>query len=387
MNPSSKWKSRLKGVLLIFPIGIALAPVACAVEAASQTIQIVATIQVPGNPLKSFDISWVDPASHRYYLADRSNSSIDVVNTRDLSFAGQVGGFAGVGKEKGGGGPNGVVAIADKHQVWAGDGNSRVQVIDLASTPPRIVKTIATNGTSRCDELAYDPADKLVMVGNNDDQPAFVSFIATDDYKVLGTIKFPHAKYGVEQSVWIPAVSRFYLAVPVTAYHLALPPIKGVEGEIAEIDPRTMTITRSFPVIGCAGTGLALGPSGDLLQACHRSTVTMVLNPRTGALTTIDRVGGSDEAWFNPGDNHYYVAAGGNDGGPVLGVIDATSNKWIENVETAPGSHSVAADPESNRIFVALAPNQSRFDNDPTRGLKCTSGCIGVYAANVNMGH
>jgi hypothetical protein len=77
MNPRSKWRFRLKAVLLIFPIGIALAPAARAVEAAPQTIQIAATIQVPGNPLKSFDISWVDPASHRYYLADRSNSWID----------------------------------------------------------------------------------------------------------------------------------------------------------------------------------------------------------------------------------------------------------------------------------------------------------------------
>ena len=367
--------------------GLAVEPTARAAETTPQTIQIVATIQVPGNPLRSFDISWVDPQNHRYYLADRSNSSIDMVNTRDLSFAGRVGGFVGSRKGEGGGGPNGVVAIAEKHQVWAGDGNSKVQVIDLASTPPRIVKTIATNGTNRCDELAYDPADKFVMVGNNDDQPAFVSFISTEDYRVLGTIKFPLAKYGVEQSVWAPAVNRFYLSVPVTAYHLALPPIKGAEGEVAEIDPKTMTITRSFPVIGCAGTGLALGPNGNLLQACHRSTVTMVLNPRTGALTTIDRVGGSDEAWFNPGDNHYYVAAGGNDGGPVLGVIDAASNAWIENVGTAPGSHSVAADPESNRIFVALAPNESSFDNDPARGLKCTNGCVGVYAANVKPGH
>jgi hypothetical protein len=72
MNPSSKWRFRLKGVLLIFPIGIALARAACAVEAAPQTIQIAAPIQVPG---KSFDISWVDPASHRYYLADRSKSA------------------------------------------------------------------------------------------------------------------------------------------------------------------------------------------------------------------------------------------------------------------------------------------------------------------------
>ena len=43
-------------------------------------------IQIPGNPLRSFDISWVDPGRGTYFLADRSNAGIDVISTYGLTF-------------------------------------------------------------------------------------------------------------------------------------------------------------------------------------------------------------------------------------------------------------------------------------------------------------
>ena len=40
----------------------------------------MAKISIPGKPLTAFDISWVDSASAHYYLADRTNGTIDVVD-------------------------------------------------------------------------------------------------------------------------------------------------------------------------------------------------------------------------------------------------------------------------------------------------------------------
>src|SRR5215510_13338496 len=47
--------------------------------------------------LYSFDISWVDQATHRYYLADRSNNTVDIVDTttNTLKFRLGTGTFAG----------------------------------------------------------------------------------------------------------------------------------------------------------------------------------------------------------------------------------------------------------------------------------------------------
>jgi hypothetical protein len=46
----------------------------------------VTGIFIPGNPLRSFDISWVNPDRGEYYLGDRSNSGIDVIDTHSLKW-------------------------------------------------------------------------------------------------------------------------------------------------------------------------------------------------------------------------------------------------------------------------------------------------------------
>src|SRR6266567_2967731 len=53
-------------------------------------------IHIPGNPLRSFDISFVNPDKNEYYLADRSNAGIDVIDTRTLMWKRTIGGFVGI---------------------------------------------------------------------------------------------------------------------------------------------------------------------------------------------------------------------------------------------------------------------------------------------------
>src|SRR6478609_2848168 len=80
-------------------------------------VRLLTTIPVPGTALRGFDISWVDASTQRYYLADRSNKAVDVVDAQNRTFVKQItGGFAGV-KFKADGtanndisGPNGVVS-------------------------------------------------------------------------------------------------------------------------------------------------------------------------------------------------------------------------------------------------------------------------------------
>src|SRR3954469_14617123 len=43
-------------------------------------------VQIPGNPLRSYDISWVNPERAEYYLGDRSNKGVDVIDTHNLTF-------------------------------------------------------------------------------------------------------------------------------------------------------------------------------------------------------------------------------------------------------------------------------------------------------------
>src|SRR5258705_6992941 len=46
---------------------------------------------IPGKPLQSYDISWVNPHRAEYYLGDRSNGGIDIIDIRTLTFKRTVG--------------------------------------------------------------------------------------------------------------------------------------------------------------------------------------------------------------------------------------------------------------------------------------------------------
>jgi DNA-binding beta-propeller fold protein YncE len=319
----------------------------------------VATISINANGTNPFDISWVDPVAGRYYLGDRASKSIDVVDTRSNTLIGQIGGFVGQSpKGPKSFGPSGVVAIPGSQIVWAGDGNSTVKVVDLAAQ--KIVDSISTGGTARADEIAYDDKDQIIIIGNDADEPVFLTLISSKPgHKILGKIPLPDATDGLEQPVWDRAMGRFYIAVPATKSNPG--------GEIIAVDPVAVKITDTLPVESCNPHGLALGPAQNLLIGCRMKAMIMNLR-RPGPPITIAEGGGSDEVWFNPGDDKYFLAS--TRGG--LKIIDADTNTWIGSVETGPGAHSVAADPVTNQIYIPIAANPK----DPA----CMNGCIAVFA-------
>jgi DNA-binding beta-propeller fold protein YncE len=332
----------------------------------------VDTLRVPGDPLASFDIGIVNDAGI-YALTDRSNKSVDLIDAATGKFLGRVAGFTGFNKAAGSAvsGPDGVIAVGND-QLWAGDGDSTVKIIDLKSRS--ITDTISTGGQKRVDEMAYDPRDHLIIVVNNADKPPFVTFISSETHKVLGKIVLDHASDGAEQPAWDPVTGKVYLTIPV---------IDGVEanGAVAVIDPRTLKLEKMLPVTKCMPAGLAVGPQGHLLIGCSDDAVdsgfppqSLVMDARTGKIVaTIDKVGGSDEVWYDDKSGNYYLAAAKNPGGPVLGVIDAHTDRWIANLPSGPRAHSVAADPKTGRVFVPIEARKDSAD--------CASGCIAVYAS------
>ena len=96
--------------------------------------------------------------------------------------------------------------------------------------------------------------------------------------------------------------------------------------------------------------------------------------PGVAILSTINDVGGADEGWYNPGDGKYYLGAGNMIPGPVLGIIDAGSRQWLQNLPTTGFSHSVAADPNNNHVYVPLGAS-------PLCQSQAANGCVGVYAS------
>src|SRR5215468_3707168 len=111
--------------------------------------------------LYSFDISFVDQATQTYYLADRSNKSVDVVDTKTLKFVTHLtGGFRGFtpcsppAGANDCAGPNGVATSANC--LFVTDAPSRVVSFDKATLI--LVNSVKTdpNSPNRADELAVD---------------------------------------------------------------------------------------------------------------------------------------------------------------------------------------------------------------------------------------
>src|SRR5207245_10811822 len=125
--------------VLLLGVGSALA--ACTGPAAPTTTQTrcLTAVQIPGNPLRSFDISFVNPDRGEYYLAERSNGAVVVINTKDLDApVRMLGGFVGIKNNPNGSvnnnicGPDGVAAHG--RLLYGGEGDCSDKEVDLNST-------------------------------------------------------------------------------------------------------------------------------------------------------------------------------------------------------------------------------------------------------------
>ena len=309
-------------VVPLFVVALLVLLVVAHAQAPLPIYKLITTITIPG--FGGFDISWIDPGSQRFYLADHSSGTgkgqIDVIDTQQNKFLYSIPGLVT---------GNGVVAIPQLNQLYVGDGDSTVKVVDLAKQA--IIATISTGGTARADELGYDPLDHIILIANPNDRPPFLTFISADTQKVLGKYTYPSYQSGLEQPVWNKLTQRFYVTVPSSSV---------TPGSIDVFNAITMQREQSLPVWGCSPAGLALTPNQHLMTSCG-----VAVDARLGGrIATVFGVGG-DEIWYNPGDNRYYIGAS---------VVDAETNQVIA---TLPGTglRNGSVDSETNRVFVPAA--------------------------------
>jgi sugar lactone lactonase YvrE len=390
----------------------------------------VAAINTTGG-MYGFDISFVDQSNQTYYLGDRSNAAVDVVDASTGTFVKQITAsppFAGVQLNAAGtavnnniSGPNGVATDGSGTCLFAGDGPSRVVSFKLPGGTQ--VSDVNTGGTTRADEMAFDPKDRLLLVVNNAETPPFATLISvgTDCTLTLGQkIVFDFATNGAEQPAWDPGTQRFYQSIPSTSGTIASP---GTTGAVVRINPLTASVETQFAVPLCGPAGLALNPTNEtFLVGCNTvydttgapwsGTSANTANPVqvvidvNGVFAFVTGIGSSDEVWYNAGDNHWYTGSSGSpyapsvvvsgataveQGAAILGVIDGTSQILDQIVPTfnvpnvppllgpPPGhpsgtSHSVAANAANNWVFVPLPANNAISG--------CLTGCIGVYGRN-----
>jgi hypothetical protein len=367
-------------------------------------IPIDGTHASPNTKLFSFDISFVDPKNGLYYLADRSNKALDVIDTTGAftgtadSLFGQIGGsapgqanFAGfvpcVPVDGHGAndcaGPDGVAA--DFPCIFAGDGNSRLLTFNGNVNFNAVVSAMNTGGTTRVDEMALDIADGLIFAINNAETPPFGTIFTynkstcglSNPIKVtFSAANLVNATNGAEQPAFDPVTHAFYVSIPQIAGG-------GTTGTGAVVKVSTSGVIQNlYPINFCSPGGLAAGPNGDLLVECtgvfdtsgnecgtansipgttanpvatRPAVCTGIANPQAaicnpgkgctpanGSLVSVPGPGGGDEAWFNSGDGNYYVTGGNNPVGPSLAVVASVVNTLTQQIPTLPPQAAVS---------------------------------------------
>jgi hypothetical protein len=374
-------------------------------------IRLDNVIAIPGNPLVTSDIVWMDPGTKKFYFADRSNFGIDIIDAENNSFVGRITGFAGPQTSRGdpyanattpppnGEGPSGVLVTPEK-ELWASDGNSTVRVADVDAASSKYLQVIQSISTAipecgahcdRADELAYDSTDHLILVANNQPLTAapttpptrsdpYATFISTENYRVLGHIVFKGAT-GLEQPVWDSQLHRFFVTVP--GYRDNGGSNNGF-AEIAVIDPKLMKVEKTLNPGKCHASGEVLGPAQHLLVTCGGP---VIMNAADGKIiSTITQIGGGDEDWYNLGDGRFYFTSDDKSTPPVdsLGVVDARTGAWLQNVPD-PGGRQAAALPENNHIFTLVRVTAAMVKDPSSDHTTCSlfgikgRGCIAVF--------
>lgn len=392
---------------------VAAALLSGAAASADETYSARTAISLPGGQkVTSLDISFVDPVIGLYLLADRTNKTVDVIDTTTNSVLVQLTAippFAGATPSNDNAGPDGVITV-NHREVWAGDGASQIKVIDLFSQ--KTTHVISTGGVNRADELCFDPRDQLVVMANDAETPfPFITVVSTKSYGVLQRITMngaggtPAATNGIEQCQWDRRTGKFYVNIP----EVSGPGNDTKDGAVVVLGPQpdgTLKIENvlDIPVSKCAGPqGMTIGPNHQILLGCNdpNKTVpsTIVIDDRVKkndtavkVIATVANQDGADQVWFNDGNNSYFLARSGGANPQQLGIIDAGDGEklgpdqsvatGLPNTASSPhgAAHSVAADPIFNQIYVPI-PSTAGLNVCSNAGASDAQGCIAVFTA------
>ena len=381
-------------------------------------VAFLCAIEIPGNPITSSAKGWAEQGNGTYYLSDASNSGVDVIDIATHTFVGRISGFVGAAPAGGGtattngAGPSSFVSAPDRggaapnRMLWVSDGNSTVRVVDMESR--QIIASISTaipacdGGTAtthycgRTNEIGYDPVNHVILVSN----PApltlttphvlgagYATFIsANPPYEVLGHVTFPGAG-NVEGHVWASQLQRFLLPIQPTNANQATKGtmyIAVINSRTRQIEDKRVLYCPEIPGTTPTSTGnnnLQLAPGGNLWgQICGRP---IRMDVRTGEiLNVVTQVGTGDQDWYNPGDGNFYVH--GTDaatGVASLGVIDARTGTWLQNVPNILGA-SPSAYAHTNEIFTRVQVNAAIVAGTAPDDSRCVvkrRGCVVVF--------
>jgi hypothetical protein len=354
----------------------------------------------------SFDLGLV--TNGKYYLTDRNNKALDVIDINTNAFSLMAAGsFAGVGASNAVSGPNGVNAVGNL--LYVGDVNS-VKIVDPAQGA--VIKTIKVGSAGfRADEGCFDPVDNLYMIEVPDAPLPYAVFINTTTQTIQATVNWVDTDGstpagGNEACAYDAGTKSFLVNNDGTIQNP-----RGETDAIPAIDITSLAAGSTvnvfslpnvgrFPLGACDPTGLDLGPGTDMIVVCRQGNkgealTALITNRTNGTILATLPAGGGDQAWYDPHTNKYYIGAsrwhtsGKNDLGggcsatnvcdPRLFIVDAATRQLVRSIPVGNNAHSVAVDPVTGDVFVPYSSATSPAGCPGCAANGFTDGGISIF--------
>ncbi len=353
-------KSRPSSVIVA-----ALAVMLSASPAPAGALKQIAEISIPGEPITDIGIMAIDQTTGLGYLADKTNKSVVVFDTKTDKFVSRIPGFVGRLKDGNSSGPNGVAVVKGGAEVWVSDGDSTIKIIDAKSG--QVARTITTGGNKRANGMAVGEDIGVVIVANSNDDPPFLSFISTaPDHKILAKIQIPESKENLERSAYHAPSGMFYTAIPVSR-------ADSTKGLLAQSDAKNGKLVKLHE-LECHPHSLAIVSDSTIFLGCSTAHGP---SPKRGGDMAIFAIasgkvenylrgyGGNGGSTVNRKLGQYYHSTSGG----ILMVVDTKTGKGLQQIPTSNGARSLGVSLANNRVYVATTAKE----------LACR-GCIVVYA-------
>jgi YVTN family beta-propeller protein len=271
-----------------------------------------------------WDYIVVDSPSHRVYVSH--GDRLTVLDSQSGVLLGNVEGMPG--------GTHGIGISAATGKGYTDDGQAAVAVaFDLKTfkTGKRI------KAEDDADGIAFDPSSGHIFVVDGDSKKLTVIDPKSDT--AIATID---AGGGLEYAV-SGNNGKLY--------------VNGAENkEIVRVNTATDAVDAHWPIPGCTNPhGVAIDPASHRLFVSCVNAILTVVNTDSGAVVTTLPIGqGTDGAAFDP--KRKLIFSSNNDG--TLSVIqekDAQTFVSLGSLKTAITGKNMSIDPDSGRLFVAVA--------------------------------
>jgi DNA-binding beta-propeller fold protein YncE len=297
-------------------------PFVLAVALSQSGYHLIKKIPIPGDGF--WDYLTTDPATDRVFVSH--GAEVDVVDAKKGEVVGKIEGLKLV---------HGIALAPEFNHGFISDGGANQVVVFDMKTLAKVGEVAAGMNP---DGIIYDPESKRVFAFNG--RSASATAVDAEKGTLAGTVM-------LEGKPEFPAPDgKGHVYVNIED-----------KSEVMEIDSKALTVLNKWPLAPCEEpSGMAMDTKTRRIFSGCDNQLMSVMDADTGkVVATVPIAEGVDATWFDPGTKIVFNSCG-REG--VLTVIHEDSpDKYtvVENVKTEQGARTMALNPKTHMVYLALA--------------------------------